>query len=78
MKSYLDIVRHILDNGIRKPNRTGVDTLAVAGVMFEHDMSKGFPLLTTKKMPFRSIATELEFFINGITDKKWLQEKGNQ
>jgi len=45
--------------------------------MFEHDMSEGFPLLTTKKVPFRLVATELEFFIKGITDKKWLQERNN-
>lgn len=77
MKSYLDIVRHVLVHGIRKTNRTSTDALAVAGVMFEHDMATGFPLLTTKKVPFRLVATELEFFIKGITDKKWLQERNN-
>src|SRR3989338_6158880 len=75
MKSYLDIVRHILDHGERKENRTGVDALTVAGVMFEHDMAQGFPLLTTKKMPFKTIRVELEFFIKGLTDKKWLQDR---
>lgn len=75
MKSYLDIVRHILDNGERKENRTGVDAITVAGVMFEHDMAQGFPLLTTKKMPFKTIRVELEFFLKGLTDKKWLQER---
>jgi len=49
MKSYLDIVKKILETGKHKANRTGVDTLAIAGAMFEHDMSQGFPLLTTKK-----------------------------
>jgi len=77
MKAYLDIVQYVLTNGVRKANRTSTDALAVAGVMFEHDMSAGFPLLTTKKVPFRLIATELEFFIKGITDKKWLQERNN-
>ncbi len=77
MKAYLDIVQTILDQGERKENRTGVDTIAIAGAMFEHDMSKGFPLLTTKKVPFRLIATELEFFIKGLTDKTWLQERNN-
>lgn len=77
MQAYLDIVRKILQEGVRKANRTGVDTLAIAGAMFEHDMSKGFPLLTTKKVPFRNIATELEFFIKGMTDKQWLQERKN-
>lgn len=75
MKSYLDIVQHILDNGERKANRTGVDALTVAGVMFEHDMANGFPLLTTKKMPFKTIRVELEFFIKGLTDKQWLQDR---
>lgn len=77
MRSYLDIVKKILDKGILKHNRTGIDTLAIAGVMFEHDMSDGFPLLTTKSVPFRLIASELEFFIKGITDKRWLQERNN-
>lgn len=78
MKKYLDIVRKILTQGRKKENRTGVDTLAIAGTMFEHEMSEGFPLLTTKKMPFRCIATELEFFIKGLTDKQWLQERKNR
>ena len=73
--AYLDIVQEILRDGTMKNNRTGVSALTIAGAMFKHDMSNGFPLLTTKKMPFKSIATELEFFIKGITDKKWLQER---
>lgn len=77
MKAYLDIVRHVLKNGIAKSNRTSTDALTVAGCMFEHDMAQGFPLLTTKKVPFRLVATELEFFIKGITDKQWLQERNN-
>ncbi|MDE1865735.1 MAG: thymidylate synthase [Candidatus Micrarchaeota archaeon] len=74
---YLRIVKTIMDQGEWKENRTGVRTKAIAGAMFEHDMSEGFPLLTTKKVPFRNVASELEFFINGITDKKWLQERNN-
>ncbi|MFA6064849.1 MAG: thymidylate synthase [archaeon] len=77
MDAYLSIVKKILDEGVWKDNRTGVKTLAIAGAMFEHDMSKGFPLLTTKKVPFKNIASELQFFINGVTDKKWLQERNN-
>jgi len=77
MKAYHKIIQNIIDNGVRKENRTGVDTIAVAGAMFEHDMNEGFPLLTTKKMPFKCIASELEFFIKGITDKTWLQERKN-
>ncbi|MAF24114.1 thymidylate synthase [bacterium] len=77
MKSYLDIVQKILTTGIKNPNRTGQDTLTITGAMFEHDMQDGYPLLTTKKVPFRLVASELEFFIKGITDKKWLQDRNN-
>ena len=77
MKAYLDIVTHILTHGVHKENRTGQDTHAVAGMMFEHDMQKGFPLLTTKKVPFGLIKTELEFFIKSITDKQWLIDRKN-
>lgn len=77
MKSYLDIVRHVLAYGTRKSNRTSIDALTVAGLMFEHDLANGFPLLTTKRVPFKLVASELEFFIKGITDKNWLQERNN-
>ncbi|MDR1239140.1 MAG: thymidylate synthase [Treponema sp.] len=77
MNAYLDIVRKVLDTGFRKENRTGIDALTLAGAMFEHDMAAGFPLLTTKKVPFRLVASELEFFIRGITDKEWLRGKNN-
>lgn len=77
MQSYLNIIKTILEKGERKDDRTGTGTLAIAGMIFEHDMSKGFPLLTTKKVPFRLVATELEFFIKGITDKKWLTDRNN-
>jgi thymidylate synthase len=77
MKAYLDIVKRILEIGVEKKNRTGTSTIAIPGAMFEHDMQKGFPLLTTKKVPFRLVASELEFFIKGITDKKWLIERNN-
>jgi len=77
MKAYLDIVKNVLDNGKKVDTRTGTKAYTIAGAIFEHDMSEGFPLLTTKKTPLRLVATELEFFINGITDKKWLQDKKN-
>lgn len=77
MQAYLNIVKTILEKGEMKNNRTGTDTLAIAGAMFEHDMSLGFPLLTTKKMPFKIVASELEFFIKGIADKQWLQDRNN-
>jgi thymidylate synthase len=77
MRAYLDIVKNVLENGVKVDTRTGTKAYTIAGAIFEHDMSKGFPLLTTKKTPFKLVATELEFFINGITDKKWLQDKNN-
>jgi thymidylate synthase len=77
MKAYLDIVKNVLENGEKVDTRTGIKAYTIAGAIFQHDMSKGFPLLTTKKTPIRLVATELEFFINGITDKKWLQDKNN-
>ena len=75
MRAYLDIVQKILKEGRLEDTRTGVKVYKIAGAIFEHDMSKGFPLLTTKKVPFRLVANELEFFINGITDKKWLTDR---
>lgn len=77
MKAYHDIVSHILNTGVLKDNRTGTKAFTVAGAMFEHDMSEGFPLLTTKSVPFRLIASELEFFIKGYTNKEWLKVRDN-
>jgi len=77
MKAYLSIIKKILDKGEIKDNRTGIKTIAVAGAMFEHDMADGFPILTTKSVPFRLVASELEFFIKGLTDKKWLIQENN-
>ena len=61
MDAYLDIVQKVLEEGIHKHNRTGTATYSISGEMFEHDMSEGFPLLTTKRMPFSMISSELEF-----------------
>jgi len=77
MRTYLDIVDKILKEGVLCPNRTGISAYTIAGATFEHDMEKGFPLLTTKKMGLRLISSELEFFINGITDKNWLRDHNN-
>ena len=77
MRSYLQIVQKVLAEGRPKGNRTGVDTLALPGAMFEHDMADGFPLLTTKSVPLRLVASELEFFIKGLTDKQWLRSRQN-
>lgn len=77
MRAYLDIVKKILENGEKVETRQGIPAFTIAGAYFEHDMSKGFPLLTTKKVPIRLVASELEFFINGITDKNWLRDRNN-
>ncbi len=77
MKAYLDLVKKILNKGVERQNRTGVDTIAISGAMFEHNMEEGFPLLTTKSVPLRLVASELEFFIKGITDKNWLINNNN-
>lgn len=76
MQQYLDILNLILKDGSLETNRTGVSAYTYPHVMLRHDMSEGFPLLTTKKMAWKSIKVELEFFIKGLTDKKWLQERG--
>ena len=75
---YLRLLKYILENGVRKENRTGIAALTVPHMMLQHDMSLGFPLITTKKVAFKPIRVELEFFIKGLTDKKWLQDRGCQ
>lgn len=75
MKQYLDIVKNILENGEWKDTRTQYRTLAVPNVVFSHDMKNGFPLLTTRKLPWQSLRVELEGFLRGITSKKWYQER---
>ncbi|MCL1991923.1 MAG: thymidylate synthase [Spirochaetes bacterium] len=77
MEAYSKIARQVLESGTLKKNRTGTDALAIAGTMFEHDMAFGFPLLTTKRVSFRLVASELEFFIKGLTNKKWLADRDN-
>lgn len=77
MKAYLDILKNISENctDIRN-NRTGIPDVGLGhGATFVHDMQTGFPLITTKQMGLKNIATELEFFLRGITDKKWLQDR---
>lgn len=75
MKEYLNMLQHILDNGQRESNRTGIDTIMVSGYMLEHDMSEGFPLLTTKKMGLKSISAELEMIIKGLNSKQFLKDR---
>ena len=71
-KQYQNLLQDILDNGVTKSDRTGTGTLSVFGRQIRHKMSEGFPLLTTKKMPFRLIATELMWFLRGDTNIKYL------
>lgn len=65
MKQYLDACKHILENGIRKSNRTGIDTIGVQGMMMKFDMANGFPAVTTKKLHFNQVIGELLGFIRG-------------
>jgi thymidylate synthase len=69
---YLKLLHDILNNGIEKQDRTGTGTISVFGRQIRHDMSLGFPLLTTKKMPFKTIVTELLWFLRGDTNIKYL------
>ena len=69
---YLRLLKDILDNGVEKQDRTGTGTISVFGRQIRHKMSEGFPLLTTKKMPFKTIVTELLWFLRGDTNIKYL------
>jgi thymidylate synthase len=71
-KQYTDLLQDILDNGVQKGDRTGTGTISVFGRQIRHKMSDGFPLLTTKKMPFKTIVTELLWFLRGDTNIKYL------
>jgi thymidylate synthase len=73
-KQYIALLEYILGNGVEKKDRTGTGTLSVFGTQIRHKMSDGFPLLTTKKMYFKGIVTELLWFLRGDTSIKYLLE----
>ena len=74
MRAYLDLLQHILDTGVDQMDRTGVGTRSVFGYQMRFDLSKGFPLLTTKKLHTRSIFIELLWFLKGDTNVQWLRD----
>ena len=75
-KQYQNLLRGVLDKGVNKEDRTGTGTLSIFGATIRHDMSEGFPILTTKKVAFKTMVTELKWFLKGDTNIKYLVDNG--
>ena len=76
MRQYLDVVKHTIEAGTRKANRTGIDTISTFNVNYEIDLDEGFPLLTTKEVSWKNIVIENLWFLSGSTDIRLLQKHG--